>query len=294
MNRRRFLKTSGCAATALPVLSGLPTLAMAQQPNLKLALNAFSFNQALREGSMNLESLLEYCANLPFAALDATAYYFPGYPLVPDDATLYSFKHKAYTLGLSICGTGVRNDFAQRDSQKRKEDLKLVENWIAAAARLGTPCLRVFAGKTVEDRSEWKRARARLIDGLRQSADVAAQYGVMLNLQNHYEFLKTANEVEDVLLEIDHPYLGLMLDIGSLRAKPYQEIKQLAPYARSWQVKEEVYVNGKAEKTNIERIVEIARAVRYRGYFPLETLGPGDPKAKVQALLQEAQAALSS
>lgn len=131
-----------------------------------------------------------------------------------------------------------------------------------------------------------------MIDGLRQSADIGGKHGMMINLQNHYEFLKTADEVEAVMQEVNHPWLGLMLDIGSLRNNPYEEIRQLAPYARSWQVKEEVYVNGEPEKTDISRIVSIAKEANYRGYFPLETLGEGDPRLKVKALFEEAKAAL--
>lgn len=293
MNRRHFLAQSGLAAFALPSLFHQQGPEKTYPPHLKLALNAYSFNQALQEGSMTLDDLLDFCATLAFDAVDPTAYYFPGYPKVPDDRFLYDFKRKAYERGLAISGTGVRNDLAQADTAKRKADFQLIENWVIAAAKMGAPSLRVFAGKEINDRNTWKKGRQRLIEGLRQSADIGGKHGVMINLQNHYEFLKTADEVEEVLQEAQHPWLGLMLDIGSLRDNPYEEIRQLAPYARSWQVKEEVYVQGKPEKTDIGRVVSIAREAHYRGYFPLETLGEGDPKQKVKALLQVTQSALN-
>ena len=55
-----------------------------------------------------------------------------------------------------------------------------------------------------------------------------------------------------------------------------------------------MYQNGKAEKTDVAHIVQIAREAGYRGYFPLETLGEGDPKMKVKNLLEEAQIALKA
>jgi sugar phosphate isomerase/epimerase len=292
MKRRYFLNRTLAASLLLPVYPSTRQ-PMADKPaHLKLSLNAFSFNEALRNGSMSLDDLLDFCAELPFDAVDPTAYYFPGYPQVPDDAFLYDFKRKAFERGLAISGTGVRNDYAQADAAARTSDMQLVEEWVIAAAKMGTPSLRVFAGKEISDRSAWKKAWPRLIDGLKASADFGGKHGVMINLQNHYEYLKTADEVEAVMQEVNHPWLGLMLDIGSLRGQPYEEIKQLAPYARSWQVKEQVYRNGNAEKTDIARIVQIARDAGYRGYFPLETLGEGDPKVKVRKLLEEAKLAL--
>jgi hypothetical protein len=55
--------------------------------------------------------------------VDLTGYYFPDYPNVPADDYIYALKRKAFLLGLDISGTGVRNDFANPDENKRKEDI---------------------------------------------------------------------------------------------------------------------------------------------------------------------------
>ena len=58
-------------------------------PNhLKIALNAYSFNQPLSAGNMDIDDMLEFCAQNGFYACDITAYYFPGYPEVPGDEYL--------------------------------------------------------------------------------------------------------------------------------------------------------------------------------------------------------------
>ena len=88
-------------------------------------------------------------------------------------------------------------------------------------------------------------------------------------------------------------WFGLNVDIGSLRttADPYEEIARLAPFACTWQIKEQVYRKGVAEKTDLRRIAAILRDAGYRGYLPLETLGPGDPREKVRRWLGEVQEA---
>ena len=77
-------------------------------------------------------------------------------------------------------------------------------------------------------------------------------------------------------------WFGLNVDIGSLRmaADPYAEIAALAPYAATWQIKQSVYRREVEEKTDLRRLAAIVRASGYRGYLPLETLGPGDPLAE--------------
>src|SRR3954453_23399884 len=61
---------------------------------LRLSLNAYSFNDLLRNGSMTLDDLLEFCATNDFDAVDLTGYYFPGYPAVPADEYIFHLKQK--------------------------------------------------------------------------------------------------------------------------------------------------------------------------------------------------------
>jgi sugar phosphate isomerase/epimerase len=115
----------------------------------------------------------------------------------------------------------------------------------------------------------------------------------MLALQNHNDFITTGEETLEILQKVNSPWLGLMLDIGSFRqGDPYRQIAATAPYAVNWQIKEEVYVNGAAVPADLPRLVKIIRNVGYRGYLPVETLGPGDPKTKVSVFLKVLREAL--
>ena len=66
-------------------------------------------------GQMTLDDVIDYCAAHNIDGVDFTGYYFPGYPKVPADEYLYNLKKKAYLNGVSISGTGVRNDFTSSD-----------------------------------------------------------------------------------------------------------------------------------------------------------------------------------
>jgi len=44
-------------------------------------------------------------------------------------------------------------------------------------------------------------------------------------------------------------------------------------------------VEGKEIDTDLERVINLIKPSDYQGYIPIETLGAGDPKVKVEALL---------
>ncbi len=115
---------------------------------------------------------------------------------------------------------------------------------------------------------------------------------MVVALQQHNDFLKTAAEAIRVIQAVDSPWFASILDIGSLRSgDPYAEIEKLVPYAVSWQIKEEVGRDGKAEPTDLTKIKTIIDRHGYRGYLPFEALRPGDPRPAVIAFLGKIRAA---
>ncbi len=261
---------------------------------LKTSLNAYSFNRPLSDGAMDLDSLLEYCAGEGFDAVDITAYYFPGYPAVPTDEYLYHVKQKAFLVGLEISGTGVRNDFTDPDAGKREESVRLVKDWIVAAEKLGAPVIRIFAGKgeqegyTRDQLAEW------LVKDVKECVEFGKKHGVVVALQNHNDFIKNAGQAAEIMEKVDDEWFGLILDIGSFReGDAYRQVEQAIPWAVSWQIKEQIYMNGMSEKPDLARLLNIIKKAGYRGYVPIETLGEGDPAVKVHDFFTEFKEALA-
>ena len=299
--RRLLLKSA--AAIPLSAIAPGPSsndvLAQSSRNNagrahIKLSCNLYSFNRPLRDGQMSLDEVLEFCAGLGFDAVDPTGYYFPGYPELPDDSYVYRIKRKAFRLGLDISGTGVRNDFTIPDPARRKAEVELVKRWVGFSARLGAPVLRVFSGRGVTPETTRDKVNVWLADALRECAEYGSRFGVMIVLQNHADFIETADHALRALADVNSEWLALNLDIGSFRnGDSYAEIAKLARHAATWQIKENLYLDGKEVKTDVRRIVSIVRDAGYRGYLPIETLGEGDPRVKVPKFLDEVRAALS-
>jgi sugar phosphate isomerase/epimerase len=301
MNRRTFLRNSVTSALGLSVTTVLSEIAPAQSPvrpvgpaKLKTSCNLFSFNNLLLKGQMSLEEVIEFCARLGFDAVDPTGYYFPGYPETPPDDFVYRIKRQAFVLGLDISGTGVRNDFTDPDASRRNADVEMTKRWIEVAARLGAPVIRVFAGRGVPEGHSEPEVSDWIIDGVRRCAEHARNYGVMVGLQNHNDFVKRSGQLLRILKGVNSEWFGVDLDIGSFHTgDSYEEIKQLLPYTITCQIKENMFVQGEEVKTDLARIFRLFKDSGYRGYIPLETLGAGDPRQKIPAFLDEVRKALA-
>jgi sugar phosphate isomerase/epimerase len=261
---------------------------------LKLGLNAYSFDKALRDGSMTLADAVHFCAQQGVDALDATGYYFPGYPKVPADEYIYNLKRTAFVNGVAISGTGVRNDFTVADAASRSKDVQMVKDWIVVASKLGAPVIRVFSGPTRPAGHSFDQALEWMVADFKECAAFGQQHGVVVGIQQHNDFLKTAAETIRVIDAVGSDWFGCILDIGSLRSgDPYAEIEKLVPYAVSWQIKENVGRNGKEEPTDLGKIKAIMDRTGYRGYVPFEALGGGDPRVKVTSFLEKIRKAFA-
>ncbi|HEX9781604.1 MAG TPA: sugar phosphate isomerase/epimerase family protein [Opitutaceae bacterium] len=285
-SRRNFIRYStGLSVLAAASGSGVPgATAFGQVPfrraggcRLKTSLNAFSFNDALSKGKdgsspeMTLFDVLEFCAEHDFDAIDPTGYYFPDYPKVPSDEYIAKFKKRAFELGLDISGTGIRNNLASPDKAARAADVQLAKAWIDAAVKLGAPVIRLFAGHEKEgaDREEVSKWMA---EDLRACAEYGKLRGVLVGVQNHNDFLKTAAQTIRIVEMVNSDWLGVILDTGNYHQDPYKEIAAVLPYTVNFQVKESPYGKDSPVRLDLDRFVKIVCDAGYRGYLPIETL----------------------
>lgn len=279
IERRNFLLRAGGVALATSSLlsaAPAPTVGVKRLPGvrLKLGLNAYSFHHELQSDQMTMNDVIDFCAEHGIDGVDMTGYYFSGYPEIPSDKEIYDLKRYAFLNGVTISGTGVRNDFALADPTSRQGHIQLVKDWVEVAAKLGSDVLRVFSGKRVAEGSTFDATLEWMIPAFQECAEHGAKHGVIIGLQHHHDFLKTADETIRVVDEVDSEWFSVILDVGSLRVKDaYDEIEELVPYASTWQVKEEVWFSEKAMPIDLPRLKAIIERAGYRGFLPFEALG---------------------
>ena len=286
LDRRTFLKRSALlplAATGLGLgahsaLAAVDPIKRAGGANLKVSCNAYSFAKQLGtggKGTLSLVAFAEFCAKANFDAIDPTGYYFPGYEKnglgVPTDKLIFELKRRAFDLGLGISGTGIGNNFTTADQAARAHDVQRIKKWIA--------------------------------DDIRECADCGGKFGVIIGVQNHGDFIRTADDQIALLRRIDSPWCGAIVDTGYYRgADNYAEMAKAAPYAVNWQVKQgtEGVENEASAPTDLIRLLKIVRASGYRGYLPIEILSsrggttPKDPFKVVPEFLAAVRQAIAA
>jgi len=310
----------GAAAgfATLPTQAAVEPIKRAGGSHLKVSLNAYSFakllnNYALGRGAgISLFDLAEFCAKQNIDGFDPTGYYFPGYRdrKLPDDKLVFDLKRRAFDLGLGISGTGVGNNFTVADTAARTKDVEWIKQWVEIAAKLGAPVLRVFADtqmraqtwETVSNGAKREDVEGWIADNIRTCAEHAGKFGVIIGVQNHGDFIKTADNLIGLIRRVDSPWCGAIVDTGYFKAEdPYAEMAKAAPYAVNWQIKQSpLGVEKQAEApTDLVRLLKIIRLSGYRGYLPMETLSARgdasyDPYTVVPKFLGELRAAIEA
>lgn len=311
--RRRFLQLA-----ALSTLS--PTLTPAAyspiprtgKAHFTPALNAYSFLEQLNANltdtskGIDLFGVCDFCVKHDIEAVDLTGYFFPGYPKAPADSYISRIKRYTHDRGITISGTGVKNDFATADKTVRAEGIALTKVWIEVAARLGAPVVRVFAGPQQKNPKDWKTAAnnaARedveqwMTDALRECAEHGEKFGTIVAVQNHGDFLSTGVEHISLLKRVNHAWCGALVDTGKyFTDDPYADIAMMVPHAVNWQIKETLGSSLKSPPTDFKKLAKIIHDGGYRGYVPIETLAMGrkdyDPAAEIVKVLTAVREAI--
>jgi sugar phosphate isomerase/epimerase len=286
------------AAASAWALGPRPAFAMGEVKRrtgtrIKIGLNSYSFNRALLGGQMTLDDLIDYCAQQDIDGVDTTGYYFPGYPEPPKDEYIYALKKKAYVNGVTISGTAVRNDFTLEDASSRHGHIELVKDWVNVAEKLGAPVVRVFSGPGIPKNSSFEKVLTYMVPAFQECCEYGKKHGVMIGLQHHDDFLKTSDQVIQVVKAVNSDWFAIVLDVGSFRQNDaYAEIEKTLPYACTWQIKQRVYADGKSAPIDLARIRKIIDKVGFRGYLPVEALG-GNTQEAVTAFLDQVRKAMA-
>jgi sugar phosphate isomerase/epimerase len=263
---------------------------------------------------------------------------------VPSDKFVDELKTRASDLGLPISGTGVGNSFTGvpfdregkngggwstdegGDRAKIEKDIERIKAWIEIAARLGAPVLRVFSGlepsylmkehispddPEKEEKAgklkAWRtEAFKRMAEDLGVVTEYGRQFGVIIGIQNHGDFLRTADETIELLAAVNSKWLGCIVDTGYfLTPDPYVDIEKVMPYGVNFQIKEYArvspsdYMTPEFRPIQLNRLMEIVRRSDYRGYLPIETLSAGkteryDPYKEIPPFLKQVREAIKA
>jgi sugar phosphate isomerase/epimerase len=306
ISRRSLLKqfSGATLAASLPLAASSISArsVAAQEPSTtngsrrttpRLAVSTYSFWRFNDDSKISIEACIDAAADLGFDGVEILEIQMDQ-DKTDDLGYLQRLKQRAFLNGLDLCGFSTHQGFVTPDEEKRRQNIKLTIRSIEKAHEMGIPTMRVNTGrwqttKSFDELMANKGIEPNLpgysddegfrwvIDAFAEITKKAERYGVTLGLENHWGLGRTAAGVIRVIDAIQSPWLRATLDTGNFLENRYEQMEQLAPYAVLLQAKT-YHGGGKWYTLDIdyERVAQIMRKNKFRGYVSLEFEGQED------------------
>jgi len=273
---------------------------------IKLGCMQWSFRKPIRRGEMDTFEFIEAASQLGFSGVELLESFIEG-----DDAffigRLVSFGKSKNVELISI---GVENTFSFPEKEKRKAEIRRVENWIRIANLANIPIVRV-ATSDVQPKATYDQQVQWVTDGLKECADYAEKRNITLALENHSSVCASADELIELIEKVNSKSLKICLDpynftwayrkenstsplkfnFEEFGESFYAETKKLAPLAVLTHAKfSDFDKKGAIVGMDYERILQIYKSVNFEGYMSLEYYGneePWKPLEKARSYLED-------
>ena len=207
-----------------------------------------------------------------------------------DRAYLKEVRRGCLNRGLPIASICVSTEYG-RSAEAIPKELEKARVAMEAGMFLGAPILRTFVGSPPSpDKQE--EAFRRGVDALRKTAEIGADLGMTVSLQNHSGLTSTGADMLRFYKEVNHPNFTLLLDTGHFAGRNgpngpkipgttyedyYHSIEQVAPLTQF--VRTKVYdldENGREKWIDYDRVFSILGKVRFNGFISMIYEGKED------------------
>jgi len=153
----------------------------------------------------------------------------PWFQMSTTDAQVEALRRKVESAGLVVSNvsTGLHweTPLSARDPKTREQALRIVERQIETSQILGTDAILVVAGLVTEE-VPYNEVYLRCLDAMKQLAPTAAKAGVKIGCENcnsEQRFLVSPREFWTFLNEVNHPFVGIHLDVGNIHDTGFAE-----------------------------------------------------------------------
>ena len=180
------------------------------------------------------------------------------------------------------------NSLYSPEPSERERAIQFGKTWIAVAARLGSPSVRI----NMAPAKNAKPDAALIAEGLKPIAEYGAAKNIAVHLENDNPVSENPFFVVSVLDRVNSPWLHALPDFGnSLAALPaeeaYRGLDQMFAHAYAIShVKDTTTTPAKVVvQVDMERIFALAKKHNYKGIFSMEWETAGDVYAGTAKLI---------
>jgi sugar phosphate isomerase/epimerase len=298
--RRKFLKTVGIAglagagaqwfASAPDAHASVADADTSKMPRLFSGCCAYSYDHALRKGTMTMEDFIHKAVELRVDGVDMTAYYLKS----TEADYLDGLRHLAYKNAMPFSGSACGVSMVQADASKRAESLTEIKKWVDVTDRLGASHLRIFAGElpsgaTLQQGVDWT------VETMKAAVDYSGKKGIMLGLEDHNGVTQRADVCLEIMQRVNSPFAGINLDVTNFiptaTQDVYAQIAACIPYATNTHIRDRFEYDK--SPVDLDRVWNLFADAGFKGYMSAEYEGPdsdtGVPKliAQIRTLCQK-------
>ena len=208
LTRRAMLAGSvGFAGAA--GLVGAPANPTVRPKYFHMSQSSINYQAEFNSGKMDIFSFMDTCRALDLDGLDIHVGQLKSQV---DRAYLKEVRRGCLNRGMPIASICVSTEFG-RSAEAVPRELEKARVAMEAGMFLGAPILRTFVGSPPSpDKRE--EAFRRGVEALRKTAEIGAELGMPVSLQNHSGLTSTGEDMLRFHREVNHPNFTLLLDTG--------------------------------------------------------------------------------
>jgi len=245
-----------------------------------------SYQNQFKAGKMDLPAFIRTARSLGLDGVDLHMQHLKSF----DRIYLKQLRRLCLDNGLSVPSFPVSTEFGQFPERINAE-IEKCRVGMETGLFLGAPLVRVFVGSTPAGGNA-EDAFKRGVDALRRCAEIGADLGMVVALQNHSGLTSTGDDMLRFHTAVNHPNFALVLDTGHFTGRDgprgpkqeghtyenyYRSLEQVAPLAPFVRVKlYQVDEQGREKFIDYKRVFDILRGIHYNGHCSLVYEGTED------------------
>ena len=253
---------------------------------IRLSCLSLSYQNQFKAGKMDLPAFIRTARSLGLDGVDLHMQHLKSF----DRIYLKQLRRLCLDNGLSVPSFPVSTEFGQFPERINAE-IEKCRVGMETGLFLGAPLVRVFVGSTPSGGNA-EDAFKRGVDALRRCAEIGADLGMVVALQNHSGLTSTGDDMLRFHKAVNHPNFALVLDTGHFTGRDgprgpkqeghtyenyYRSLEQVAPLAPFVRVKlYQVDEQGREKFIDYKRVFDILRGIHYNGHCSLVYEGTED------------------
>ena len=203
---------------------------------MKLGVSSYSFSKYMKQTGANYFDVCDKAKELGYDAIEFIELSLDVQPAESVKALAAAIKEHCAKLNLPIAAYTIAADFLNKENEVER-----MKGEVDIAEALGAKVMRHDVFFKMPEGMTWREAVKIVAPKVREVTEYAATKGIKTCTENHGHIIQAAERVEELILTVNHPNYGWLVDMGNFLCaddNPLRAVTIAAPYAFHAHVKD--------------------------------------------------------